>query len=180
MQKNELHPNTTAMLQAWRRITSAPGNIHKGPSADQYPELLGRLFVIESTRSGYFVFRIAGDDLTGLFSRNLVGTNLLDLWQNDDRALLLAFLEGVANGNNPGIIRAIGETRLGRHSEVELALAPLKKKPGHGRRLLGLYQTLGGNAAVNASTIWTHYLRSIDLPYPELESPKLQLVASND
>lgn len=180
MQKNGLHPNTTAMLQAWQRITNTPGTVHEGPSAHEYPDLLGRLFVLQATRPDNIAFRIAGDGLVDILGRNLIGTNFLDLWKNSDAKLLSAYLECVTNGNNPGIIRGISETQTGRHAQVELALAPLTSKNGQHGRLIGLYQTLGGEAMLRESQIRTHYISSMELPKPDLTPTSLKLVASND
>ncbi len=168
------------MLQAWQRVTNSTDSLLDGPSAHEYPDLLGCLFVIEITSTGFAAFRIAGGNLDKVLDHKLVGTNFLDLWKESDRSLLAAFLECVAKGHNPGVIRAIGETDLGRHSEVELALAPLARSSAHHRRLLGLYQTLGGDAMMRHSKLKTHHVRSIELPYPDLKPVNLKLVASND
>lgn len=180
MKKKDLHPNTAAMLRAWLRITKTPGAVDSGPSAYEFPELLGRLFVIETTRSGFTSFRIAGEGLTRFLGQNLVGTDFLDLWKSSDHDLLTAFLNCVTKGDSPGILRAVGETNLGRHSEVEIALAPLSTQKMGGRRMLGLYQSLGGEAMILKSNLRTHLVRSIELPYPDFQSPSLKLVASND
>lgn len=168
------------MLRAWQRMTENPGDIDGGPSADEYPGLLGRLFVIESMRKGFAPFRIAGSELSDILGRNLIGTDFLDLWQGTDRLLTEALIASVTNEDRPGLLRGIGETSQGRRLEIEIAVAPLSDKLTGRNRLLCLYQTLGGEAMLQHRTIWTHRIRSIQPPEPELKKPTLRLVASRD
>jgi len=180
MLKNNMHPNTKAMLLAWKRITAAPYDIEGGPYADEYPSLLGRLFVIETARKDFAPFRIAGDELTEILGRNIIGTDFLDLWRGADRSLISALLESVAYADKPGMVRAIGQTSTGRRTEVELAIAPLGQQTTSPNRMLCLYQTLGGENMLQNRSIWSHKIRSIYPPAPTLQANNLRLVASND
>ncbi len=180
MVKNTLHPNTKALLQAWRRITATPHDVDGGPSAHEHPGLLNRLFVIEASRNDILPFRIAGSDLAGILGRNLIGTNFLDLWMHADKSLVTALIESIAQEDRPGIIRGIGQTSLGRRAEIEIALAPLGHASAGPNRLLCLYQTLGGENMLQDRTIWSHKIRSIYPPEPLIEPASLRLVASND
>lgn len=180
MVNNTLHPNTTAMLRAWRRITASPHDVDGGPSAHEYPGLLSRLFVIEASRNNFLPFRIAGNDLTEVLGRNLIGTNFLDLWVQADKSLVSALLESILQEDRPGIIRSIGQTSLGRCAEIEIAMAPLGHTSASSNRLLCLYQTLGGENMLQKRAIWSHKIRSIHPPDPIMEASSLRLVASND
>lgn len=180
MLKSSLHPNTNAMLQAWQRMTSSPGDIDGGPSAHEYPGLLGKLFVIESMRKGFAPFRIAGSELSDILGRDLIGTDFLDLWQDTDRLFSEALITSVTNEDRPGILRGIGETSQGRRLEIEIAVAPLAEEATGRRRLLCLYQTLGGEAMLQHRSIWTHRIRSIHPPEPLARKANLRLVASRD
>lgn len=180
MLNNSLHPNTTAMLQAWKRITNTPNQADGGPSAYEYPGLLGRLFVIESTRKGFFPFRIAGDKLSSILGRNLIGTDFLDLWTGPDRLLVAALIESVTNEDRPGLLRGFGETSHGRRAEIEVAVAPLGSAISGRNRMLCLYQTLGGEAMLQNRSIWSHRITSVYPPEPIPNARNLHLVASND
>lgn len=180
MLNNSVHPNTAAMLQAWRRITNSPNDVDGGPSAHEFPGLLGRLFVIETTRKNFMPFRIAGDDLSQILGRNLIGTDFLNLWSGADRSLTSALLESVANEDKPGLLRGFGQTSLGRRVEIEVAVAPLKNGYAGQDRMLCLYQTLGGEAMLQNRSIWTHRITSIIPPEPKHTAQALRLVANND
>lgn len=179
MLNNSLHPNTTVMLQAWQRIMSAPHDIDGGPSADDYPGLLGRLFIVEALRPDFAPFRIAGDDLTNVLGRNLVGTDFLNLWVGPDRQLVAALLNCVTQEDKPGLLRGFGETSRGRRIEVEIAIAPLRGRRAGGNRLLCLYQTLGGEAMLKDRSVWSHRVRNLVAPEPSRSGAQLRLVSNN-
>lgn len=180
MLRNSLHPNTSAMLQAWQRITAAPHDVEGGPSADEYPGLLGRLFVIDTARKSFAPFRIAGDDLSDILGRNLIGTDFLDLWRTADRMLIEALLECIAFEDRPGLLRGYGQTSMGRRTEIEIAIAPLAASNAGPSRMLCLYQTLGGETMLNNRFIWSHRIKSVYPPEPTSNPNTLKLVASND
>lgn len=179
MLKSSLHPNTSAMLQAWRRMLSMPDDIDGGPTADDYPELLERLFILDMARPDTASFRVAGENLPPLLGRNLIGTNFLDLWTATDRLLVDALLQSVLSEDGPGLLRGFGETSEQRRVEVEIAIAPLTKSKLAPRRVLCLYQTLGGEAMLNKRAIWSHRLRSVYPPEPPRIGSNLRLVADN-
>lgn len=168
------------MLQAWRRITASPHDVEGGPSAHEYPGLLSRLFVIETTRKAFAPFRIAGSELPDILGRNLIGTDFLDLWTGADRLLVTALLESIAQDDGPGIIRGFGQTSLGRRSEIEIAIAPLGHDTSGPNRMLCLYQMLGGENMLQNRSIWSHRIRSLYPPEPGTDTKSLRLVASND
>lgn len=179
MPKSSLHPNTTAMLQAWRRMLSTPDDIEGGPAAEDYPELLERLFILDTTKPGVASFRVAGDDLPSLLGRNLIGTNFLDLWTNADRPIVDGLLQSVLSEDGPGLLRGFGETSQFRRVEIEIAIAPLTQNKLAPQRVLCLYQTLGGEAMLNKRTLWSHRLRSVYPPEPPRMSANLRLVTDN-
>lgn len=179
MLESSLHPNTSAMLQAWRRLIISPQDTAGGPAAGDYPELLARLFTVDVNETGEAIFRAAGEDLTSILGRDLIGTNFLQLWVGPDRALVSGLLDSIINEGGPGLLRGFGETNQGRRVEIEIAMAPLEGRGAARNRIICLYQTLGGEAMLNDRSIWIHRLRSIFPPEPPLKGSTLRLVADN-
>ena len=179
MHKNSLHPNTAVMLEAWQRISHAHTVTDEGPSAYDHPGLLGRLFVIEVTRSNYAPFRVTGDDLSQILGRNLIGTNFLDLWTGPDREFVEALMKCVMHEERPGLLRGFGQTSGARRVDIELALAPLGQHLPLRNRLLGLYQTLGGEAMLQNRSIWSHRVQAIFPPEAPQKRANLRLVTNN-
>ena len=93
------------------------------------------------------------------------------------------FMEAVRFDGAPGIIRGRGETLTGQRVEVEITLMPLVR-PGSGAhndtpRLLGLYQTLGGEPMLKGRPIWRHRISMLVPPDTRSEGPQLRLVTAN-
>ncbi|MEL7480489.1 MAG: PAS domain-containing protein [Pseudomonadota bacterium] len=179
MTRTMMHPNTRAMLHAWRRMSASPEDLDGGPSVQDYPGILGRLFILHTGPRMNLPFRIVGDQLPGLIGKPLIGTDFLSLWLERDRRLLTAFLDKIVAEDRPGLLRAHGDTRRGTPVEIEMTFAPL----GHGgstpTRLLGLYQTLESEPSERAPSIVTHRLKSLYPPEAPSQSVSLRVVANN-
>ncbi len=133
------HPNTQAVLDAWRRLSAGEADLD-GPTTDDYPGLVGRLFVLSHVADGDYSFRRVGQALERLFGRQLAEHNFLSIWNGPDRELVSAALGAATIERGPTLIHARGETLTGKQVELEFALAPL---PGrNGTRYLGLCQAM--------------------------------------
>ncbi|MDJ0920940.1 MAG: PAS domain-containing protein [Henriciella sp.] len=182
MISNTKHPNTKTILSAWQRITSATNTDGQGPRTSDHPDLIDRLFVIESSQDGAWLFRNAGDRIASLLGRELAEQNFLDFWKGHDREMLEGFLFSVQETRLPGILEARGETLTGQRVDIEMTLAPLNGLPTSGspQRLLGLYQTLSPDEVLRGRPVWRHRLTAIYPPDIRPEPAAIKLVASND
>ncbi|MEM7767716.1 MAG: PAS domain-containing protein [Pseudomonadota bacterium] len=174
------HPNTKIMLDAWKRM-GAPAD----PATDSNPigtgetDLLANLFLIRQTPESSWVFSSAGDGVSRQLGRALVDHDFLSLWTGPDRQMIEGLLGTIVQGNAPALARARGETLAGNRLEVELALAPLPPDRSGAGRLLGLYQSLGGEGLLAGRPIWTHRLVGIWPPERPPSRPRLRLVAQS-
>jgi hypothetical protein len=135
------HPNTQAVIDAWRRLSEGQVN-EDGPTTDDYPGLVGRLFVLNRLTDRDYSFRRVGYSLERLFGRVLAEHNFLSIWSEPDRLLVSAALASATIDHGPALIRARGETLAGRRVDLEFALAPLLGRHGAPVRFLGLCQTM--------------------------------------
>lgn len=176
-----LHPNSRAMLTAWRSLSAHRGAaaVHD-PMVEDCRGLLGRLFVLNRVEPGVWIFRNAGERLSALLGRELLDQDFLSLWQGPDRIIATGIMAAIETALNPAILRARGETLTGRRVEVEIPLAPLEGQGGRIQRVLGLYQALGGEAMLEGRPIVRHHLCALSTPDVPVTMPKLRLVASND
>ncbi|MEE9380782.1 MAG: PAS domain-containing protein [Hyphomonadaceae bacterium] len=174
------HPNTQTMLDAWRRMATSPSEMATGPQANQYPELLTRLFVLQRTQAGHWDFRSCGEDLPGLLGRDLAEYSFTNLWTKADKAMIAATLDAIFDGDAPGLLRARGETITGKQVLLEIPLAPISTPKGRTARILGLYQTLGGEPMLGGRAIRKHTLTALFPPNIRTEDTHIRLVASND
>jgi hypothetical protein len=147
MEDIQAHPNTQAVLDAWRRLSE--GLIAEdGPTTDDYPGLVGRLFVLNHVAERDYCFRRVGYSLERLFGRQLAEHNFLSIWNEPDRQLVSAALASAAVDKGPTLIRARGETLAGRRVDLEFALAPLLGRANSSARFLGLCQTITSEEAL--------------------------------
>lgn len=180
MPTTNMHPNSQAMLDAWQRMTAKPEDLVGGPPAEDYPGLLGCLFILQGGFRDKLPFRIAGDDLADRLGRNLIGSNFLDIWAEEDRPLLKALIEKVLSSRQPGLVHAKGFLRGRETVGIEVVFAPLDKT-GVGRdRILALYQVLGNQTDHRNNTIGLHKLTALYPPEPQEKKASLRLVACND
>lgn len=179
MQKSTtLHPNTRILLDAWRRMAANPDQIAAGPQASAYPELIDCLFVLSKTADGHWVFSNAGDAVNRIVGRSLEGHDFHSLWSGNDRRIMSAVMETTTQEGEPSIVRLAGESLQGFRCDIEVSLAPLASRSG--MKMLGLYQSLGGEAMLRGRTVWRHRIISLKMPDRRSSEPRIRLVASND
>lgn len=177
-----LHPNSQTLLSAWQRMNVAAGDVTAGPTTRDHPDLIERLFVIQEEADGQWLFRTAGAQLQASLGRELADHDFLGIWTGHDRDMLGLLLKTITREALPGIVRARGESLTGARVDVEMALAPLAQPPHVelGPRILGLYQSLGGEAFLHGRPVWRHRITAIFPPDARKPEPRLKLVASND
>ena len=178
MLENNAHPNTQAIIEAWKRLSGGEGQRISGPMADDFPGLVGRLFILQKIDKSDFSFRVAGAALEDILDRELADHNFMSLWRSEDKPLISAAIDAALLANSPSIVYAVGMTLDGRTVNVEIALAPLGEASGR-RRLLGLYQTLTDETVLNGRPVWRHWATSIVPPITQQPLAPIRLVASN-
>ena len=174
------HPHTRAIINAWRRLSSNTDQVANDPKVDDFPNLLGSLFVLKHSDDGIWTFANVGKDIRNHIGRELLDHDFIKLWRGRDMSLVNAQLDAVRYGSAPGIIRGRAETLSGQIVEIEVALAPLRSPTTNADRILGLYQMLGGEGLLAGRPIWRHSVGAIFPPEVPREEPQLRLVASNE
>lgn len=178
VEQHSIHPNTRVLLEAWRRMQTEPeGHAVNGPSAAEHEDLIDRIFVLELMDDRAWLVRTAGDAVTSLVGRRLANHNFLDLWSGPDRIMVGACLDAIRVDGGPGVIRGRGETLSGARAELEVTLMPLAA--GSRSRMLGLYQTVSSEGALEGQPVFRHRVSMIVPPDTRRVGPKLRLVASN-
>lgn len=170
------HPNTQAILEAWRRLSLGEAAADE-PSTHDYPDLIGRLFVLHHVDDLDYSFRRVDQMLERLFGRQLGDHNFLSLWNEPDRRLVTAALQSAASDRGPALIRARGETLLGRRIDLEFVLAPLLRGDRFPRRFLGLCQSMRNEEMLNGRPLRRLQALALFPPAPSL-GPSIRLVHS--
>jgi hypothetical protein len=176
MEDLKAHPNTEAVLDAWRRL--ATGDIHGvGATTDDYPDVVGSLFVLNRIEAGDFSFRRVGCSIDRLFGRPLADHNFLSLWSEPGRSLVSAAFASARSDRAPAIVHARGETLDGRRIDLEFALAPLVDMAGPPGRFLGLCQPMTPVAALGGRPLHRLQVVAVYPPSPTIE-PAIRIVSS--
>jgi hypothetical protein len=176
MEEMKAHPNTQAVLDAWRRLGEGASN-SVGPSTDDYPGLVNRLFVLHYSGDYDFSFRRVGYAMERLFGRQLADHSFLSIWNEPDRRLVGAALAASVADRGPSLIRARGETLTGRRVDIEFALAPLFGRPHQAPRFLGLCQPMSPEELLNGRPL--RRLQTIALfPPARPLNPTIRLISS--
>ena len=170
------HPNTQAVLDAWKRLSEGQVN-EDGPTTDDYPGLVGRLFVLNHVADRDYSFRRVGYALERLFGRALAEHNFLSIWNEPDRQLVSAALASATVDRGPAMIRARGETLAGKRVDLEFALAPLPGNRMAAVRFLGVCQTMSPEEALCGRPLRRLQAIAIYPPAPN-QRPAIRLVSS--
>lgn len=169
------HPNTVAVLDAWRRL--AVGASEEAAPVDDNAELLARLFVLTRVSDTDYSFQRVGASLDALFGRRLADHNFLSLWSTSDRALIAGGLAAAIADAGPVLLRATGETLDGRRASLEFPLAPLLHPGRRSVRFLGLCQCLTNERALGGRPLRRLQASAVYPPAPTPE-PVIRIVSS--
>lgn len=168
------HPDTRALL-AYGRTFAVGAPLPKPTGAGR---VLERLFVIECAKSGRLPVRSFGAELVELFGRDLRDHDFASLFLMPDQAMLRALIDAADAASAPGLARVHAETRAGSRFGAELLFTPLRLEASFGRRHLGLFQPLGGQAFAAGEVICRLRLGSLHPPDAKTP-PSVRLVVSN-
>ena len=177
MENMKAHPYTQAVLDAWRRL--ADGQMSEdGPTTEDFPGLVGNLFVLNHVGERDYSFHRVGHTIEKLFGRQLAEQNFLSLWTEPDRSLIAAALASAHADHGPAIVRARGETLDGRRIELEFALAPLPSTGNARERLLGHCQSMTVDQALRGRPLRRLQAIAVYPPAPDRRTPAIRLVSS--
>ena len=174
------HPNTLAIIEAWRRLSRESNDNVSEPMVSEYPDLIGRLFILQRAHVNDYPFRVAGANLQDIFGRELAEHNFLSLWRPADKPLISGAIESALMEGSPSLLTAEGESLDGRKVNVEVSFAPLDAPSSPRPRILGLYQLLEEERRLHGRPIWRQYAKSVLAAKPASRTPGVRLIASND
>ena len=175
MGEETFHPDTRALLAYGRALAGSAAPPKKG-GADQ---VLERLFVIERTEDARMPIRSFGAELIALFGRDMRDHDFARLFLAPDLGLVCALLEACEAAGEPGVIRVTADTHSACVLGAEILLTPLKVEATVSNRVLGLFQSLGGDAFVGHAPIQRLRVGSIHPPAAK-ELKAMRLVVVND
>jgi len=175
------HLNTEQLIDYWRAQRGADP-VPRRASIDptQILRLMPQLFMLGRLGPGQYQFRLLGDFVTDLHSRDLRRADFLDLWLADDRISLQMALEAVRRRAEPLVVTCRAHAKSGRCMRMEMAMAPLSGSDGEPNRFLGLYQPISPVADLMGDAALSLSIHAITTPDTAAEAfPRLRLAATH-
>jgi hypothetical protein len=132
------HATSRVLYDYWNRVRgdrSAPERSEMKP--DAIGNILGDVFMLETTGRRVYNIRLAGTQVCTLLGRELRGRSFTEAFAAAEQAEILSLLDTTTRSTTPVLASVIGETEDRRFLGLELLLLPLRH---HGRtdaRLIG-------------------------------------------
>ncbi len=127
-----LHPGSRAIFRHWEAIRGESPAPHRGDvELRQLGQFVSWLFIMErSTRSGGYVWRLAGSKVCELWRRELTGSEVLTGWDRFELETIERLLDGVSKDLQPCALRFTLTTSLDQIIDVEIIALPLRARDG--------------------------------------------------
>ena len=166
------HATSRALYEYWTRIRGedrAPLRSAIEPS--DIRKILADTFITEVGGPRQFDFRLAGTRICALYGHEVKGTNLLDLWkQEEDRSAVATLAGAVADDGAVALMTVEARTASGSETVCELLLLPLRHGPRRFDRILGSLTPLERPYWLGSEPVTSQRIASLRLIWPD-ETP---------
>ncbi len=164
-----MRQKTSQMLYAYwnevRRGRLAPRRFDIEPA--RVAPILAETLILERVDAGTYPFRLAGTRICEQFGAEFRGSNFLDLWNKDDRALLAKKLALMAEQGGVAVIDFEGRAGEGRTAKFEALLLPLFHAQPTVDRFLGSISCLRAPLWLGREPITEVVLERIEIVWPD-------------
>ncbi len=161
-------PTSRQLYAYWDRVRNgrlAPRRCEIEPA--KISTLLPEVFIAERTGDCGCRFRLAGTRICQQFGRELRDTDLLGLWENDDREALADLLRAVFADAIVGHGRFRAYARGDRHVSFEFLLLPLILRSRTVNRLLGAITAIEPPFWLGTEPLLRQQLVELDVHRPD-------------
>ena len=160
---------TSQLLYAyWNEVRGermAPRRFDIEPS--RITGLLPDTFILERASRSDYQFRLAGTRVCEQFGREFRGSNILDLFGQNDREALERVLESICREGSVGVVSLEVADNSGRPAKLEMLLLPLVHSGLEISRVLGSIAAHESPAWLSHQPIATQRLRTFNLIWPD-------------
>ena len=143
----------------------APRRFEVEPSA--ISAILPDTFILEREDRFEYPFRLAGTRICDRFGREFRGRNLLAVWSQPDREVVVRVLETVTRDGGVGRISFTAASAGGLAEDFELLLLPLVHTGQAISRVMGAIAPLDGGLAIPIEPYVTLTLGQFDTIWPD-------------
>ncbi len=132
------HATSRVLYDYWNRVRgdrSAPERSEMKP--DAIGNILGDVFILETTGRYVYNIRLAGTQVCTLLGRELRGRSFTEAFAAAEQAEIFGLLDTTTRSTTPVLASVIGETEDRRLLGLELLLLPLRHQGRTDARLIG-------------------------------------------
>lgn len=165
---------TKDLFGYWNRIRgarAAPERSDVDPAAIR--KTLADTFILEADLETGYPFRLSGSRICDVTGHEMKGEQFLSLWRGPDRTTMLGALETVSDDAAVAVIGAQGSTELGRKTDLEIALLPLKHRGRTHARVLGSLAAVETPYWLGACPVTRFELTSLRMIWPSGRRPPM-------
>jgi len=130
--------STKTLYNYWNSLRgsrSAPERRNIDPT--KIRTALSNTFILESSNSSQFAFRLAGSHLCSAYCRELKGRTFLDLWHPKDRDAVATLIKAVTEDHAVALLSFEGTNASAKTVSFETLLLPLRHNGASNNRILG-------------------------------------------
>ena len=163
------HPTNQQLFAYWNDVRGArvaPRRFEIEPS--RISSILPDTFILERSDVASYRFRLAGTRLCESFGMEFRGTDFLDGWTNEDRAMIERQLASIAQDGGALLIQlTAGPEIYLRQAYFEILLLPLQHLQPTADRFIGAWCAMEPPSWLGSEPLTHRALLSCDVIWPE-------------
>lgn len=166
------HGASRELYEYWDRVRGAePAPQRSAIEPSDLRRILPDTFILEVADREQYLVRLAGTRVCAIYCREIKGTNLLDLWQVEDRSAMATLAAAVSEDGAAAVVTINARTARNQEVACELMLLPLRHGGAAFDRMLGSLAALERPQWLGAEPVVRQTITSLRLIWPR-ETPQ--------
>ncbi len=166
------HAVSRELYEYWNRVRgSQPAPERSAIEPSDLRRILPDTFILEVNDRERYSVRLAGTRVCSLYCRELKGTNLLDLWEEEDRSAIATLAAAVVEDGAAAVVTIDVRTARDQNVACEMILLPLRNGAKSFDRVLGSLAALERPHWLGNEPVVRQAITSLRLIWPQ-ETPR--------
>ncbi len=166
------HGASRELYEYWNRLRGSEAAPHRSAiEPSDLRRVLADTFILEVAGREQYLVRLAGTRVCSIFCRELKNTNLLDLWQAEDRSAMATLAAAVSEDGAAAVVTTDARTARNHDIACEMVLLPLRHGGSAYNRILGCLTVLERPFWLGIEPVVRQSITSLRLIWPE-ETPR--------
>jgi hypothetical protein len=162
------HQTTRELYDYWNRVRgSERAPLRNAIEPSDIRRILGEMFILEVLERDTYYVRLAGTRICALYSREIKGTNFLDLWSGEDRQAMATLSAAVSEDGAAAVVTIMAGTARDQEVPCELILLPLRHGGPKFDRVLGSCAAMERPYWLGSEPVVRQSIASLRLIWPD-------------